>query len=609
MPEPLNRRGYLMAQRRAQVPSTFPIDDREDGFDFSIDHLLPSRRRRRRRSSSTSTSQESLLFSPKPEKTGRPKSKYAKTTDSLDRRSSSPRQQLPPRLSQSGNTQEVDHEMKKDMARRLEQERAEAAVGFLVPTTKGKKIQSTVASGTVGSSDNETSSDPEKKRKQSQKIVISPAPRAPIAYMSTFQPSGTTQTKGKRIKLYAHKSTSNSVPRASTSKGPVAIKEPTSTKVSQHQTAAASQGSGHIDEQRPHLPAVQSGQALTKSDRSAPIKAGRKQIASRAAKKSVLSQRREDISPPKKRLESPEVSSGEEMVYVPGFHLVEPDWSDDDDDEDGEIYRHSDGRLRTTAAQSSRSRRRHTSSPSASISPQKKRSMKTSDEVIRAALRPANQPPPKLQVSPGELKKLGLEGVAELEKGKVDRSFDKNAPGYSEHGRYSRYINRTDWSGPRRVKAPYAEHMMRADFYYPEEVPKIKQPTPPPPPTPRPPPPALPQRQQQQQMRAPTASRRHQQQQQRRRDRSIASSPPRHRHHQQQQQRGASVAYQRPREQFQIRDDEAVVADKEAPPQATPGPQNPTPRGRPGWISGEWMDLARKMADEDPLAKFLKKKD
>ncbi|KAI4134023.1 MAG: hypothetical protein LQ347_001863, partial [Umbilicaria vellea] len=427
MPEPLNRRGYLMAQRRAQVPSTFQshVDDREDDFDFSIDDLPPSRRRRRRSSSLTSTSQESLIVSSKPVKTGPPKSKYTKTTDSLNRRSSDPRKQLPLGLSQSWNTQEVDHEIKKDMARRLEQQRAEAAVGFLVPTTKSKKTKTTMASGPIESSDNETSSDPEIERKQRQNIAFPPASRASIANMGTFQPSSTIQTEGKRIRYYAHKTASNSLPQARTSNRPAAIKESISTKVTQHQKAAASQGVGHVDGQRPHLPAVQPDQVLTKSDRSAPIKQGRKQNLSRADKKSALLQRHED---PRKRLESPEESPGEEIVYVPGFHLVEPDWSDNENDQDGKIYGHSDGRLRSTAAQSSRLRRQNPSSPSAPITPRKKRSMKTSDEVIRAALRPANQPPPKLQFTPREVKRLGLDGVAKLEKGKVDRAFDKNAP-------------------------------------------------------------------------------------------------------------------------------------------------------------------------------------
>ena len=594
MPEPLDRRGYTLPQRRVPVASTFQSHDDDDKADFDFSADVPSRRRRRRGSSLTSTPPDSPIRSPEQSKPGSPRSKDARKIDRLDRRSSSPRQQLRPRPSQRWDPREFDEEIMRDIARHQEKERAEAAVGFLVPTSRGGKHKPTKDSRVSEWSDAETSSDPDTEAEQSQGIARAPTLKAPIANMGTFQPSSTSQKQGKRVKMYAHKTVSNSLRMTSATQGPAV-------------TRASRPDHNHGPSS--HTPAAQTDLVLTRSERSAPRKTGRTQISSKAAKKSAPPQGRKDVSSLETGSESPKESSGEEMVFLPGFaDLIEPSEDDDEDDEydeDKEIYGHSDGKLRTTAARSSRQRRRRaTSSSSASQSPPKKRSKKPSDEVIRAALRPANQPPPKLQFSPGQVKKLGLEGVAKLEKGKVDASFDKNAPGYSEHGRYSRYINRTDWSGPQARKTAYPEHMTSGDFYYPEEVPKMKQPTPPLPPLPAP---RRPRQLQQQRARAPQAPR-YQHQQTRMQRGSMAPTPPRRQP--QHQQRGASVAHQQRREQFQVRDDEVMIISDDEPPRATPGPRTPSPRARPGWISGEWMELAQERADDDdPLDKFFKKKD
>ena len=68
------------------------------------------------------------------------------------------------------------------------------------------------------------------------------------------------------------------------------------------------------------------------------------------------------------------------------------------------------------------------------------------EDPIIANLRPVNQPPPKLFKSARELREIGLEGVAKIERNKADSSFDPQKTNPID--RHSRYVNTTS-AGPR----------------------------------------------------------------------------------------------------------------------------------------------------------------
>ena len=695
------------AQRRAHGPSTLRSDDDNDGEfepDFSTDdddgddkpdfNFDEPRTRRRRRS--TSTPPDSAVRSQTQSEPGRPKTKYAKKTDTSDIRT------LRPRQAQMWRPQELDEQIRRDITRRQEKERAEAEVGYLVPNTGSGKQRSTEAPRTFEIDDDEISSDQyaeaewnraiaqrewkprtktilrknvssgvagfnARKRSAATEASSYPTAAAPVDRESTQRshprtPAAQTSrdlrsARGAPIKAGTDQTTmkagedqttmeaakESEVPRTRRDVPPVAKKPgkdqttmeaakeskvprtrrdvpPVTKKPGKDQTTMEAAKESEVPRTRRDVPPVAKKPGKDQTTMEAakeseiprtrrdvpPVakKPGKDQTTMEPAKESEVLRRRRDVPPVAKKPKSVKEESDEDTIFLPGLRdlvIFTDDEKEDDDDE--RIYGHGDSNLRTTAARSSRPKRLNAllsspSQPSPSQSPRKKRAKKPKDAEIRASLRPANQPPPKLEFTPREVKKLGLEGVAKLEKGKMDPSFDKNAPGYSEFFRHSRYINRTDEGRPSPKKVVHPEHMKSADFYYPGEIP-IKQSTPPPPP-----PPAQ-QRPQQQHMTPPQAPRRQQQQPEQQR-RSMAPAPPRH---SQQQRRGTSAVHRPGREQVEARDNGYGMGSNEGPPQASAGPQNPTSRGTPGWASSEWMDTARGMGEEDLLKKYLKKKD
>ena len=587
-----------MPQRRTHAPPTSPteVDSGFSDIDYEAD---VSRRRRRRPDSSPSFLSPSSPFASPTTATkwpvsSAPKPSYARKTGSLATSSATLRQQSRPRPSQLWNPPDIDEEIRRDIVRHREEQRALTQGGYLaLPLRSAARVASmaesqgfseiqtsrtfaapvarmdvrqrlTDTSNIIYISDSQSSSETDPKeegieeeatqKKEEQIIQVGPIStfRAPVANMGGTQTLTEIKTQDRPTKAYARKTTSNSRPQISTTQKPAV------TEASQHQTAEAFTSSGQR-QNRPHTSDLKIDQPMTRVR----IRTGRPQNPSRAAKKSAYTPRaeqtpavlmREEISE-----EAPKEASEDEMIPLPPFLSLRGD--DELDDAEEYVYDHTDKEGRMTAAQASTPKRKRASLPA---SP-KKSSKKSNDSDIRAGLRPANQPPPKLQFSPDQVKTLGLAGIAKLEKGKIDRSFDKNVPGYSEHNRYSRYINRTDWSPPTPPKPKYPPHVTSGDFYYPAEVPKAaKAPLP------------------QQQQRASTA----------------ATAP-----HQQRQQhtRSAPAIPQRqqpPREAFQVRADET-------PPQIS-GPQSP--RTPPAWMTSKWMDEARKMAEEDPLKKFLNPK-
>ena len=594
---PLNSRGQPRSQRRTHASPTSPTEADFGFSDIDYDADVPRRRRRRPDSSPSSSSPSSLLASPtsaaKWPVSSAPKPSYARKTGSLATSSATLRQQSRPRPSQLWNPPDIDEEIRRDIVRRREEERALTQGGYLaLPPRSAAPIASmgesqgfsdiqtartfaapvarmnvrqrlTDTSNIIYISDSQSSSETDPKeegieeeatqKKEEPIIQVSPIStfRAPVAYMGGTQTLTEIKTQDRSTKAYARKTASNSRPEISTTQKPAV------TEASQHQTAAAFTNKGQR-QNRPHTSDLKIDQAMTRGR----IRTGRPQNPSRAAKKSAYTPRAEHTPAVQMRKESseeaPKEASEDETIPLAPFLSLRGD--DELDDAEEDVYDHTDKKGRMTAAQPSTPKRKRASLPA---SP-KKSSKISNDSDIRAGLRPANQPPPKLQFSPNQVKTLGLAGIAKLEKGKIDRSFDKNAPGYSEHNRYSRYINRTDWSRTTPPKPKYPPHVTSGDFYYPAEVPKVaKAPS-----------------SQQQQRASMTATAPHQQRQQQMR--SAPATPQRQ---------------QPPREAFQVRADET-------PPQ-TSGPQSP--RTSPAWMTSKWMDEARKMA-EDPLKKFLNPK-
>ena len=101
--------------------------------------------------------------------------------------------------------------------------------------------------------------------------------------------------------------------------------------------------------------------------------------------------------------------------------------------------------------------------------PKKKRKTFSSpgDEDILASLRPASQPFPKFYAPPRELRKMGLRGVAEQDRGKIDPYHDPRITNPMD--KHQRIINRTDSRTVTPRIQPIADERMSADFTYPME--------------------------------------------------------------------------------------------------------------------------------------------